>query len=227
MARTDTVVRGAPSVSGEVIKDVSRAERVDVIATVRDSDWVLVAQNGIGLGYLQSDALADEPQHRQPAAQHATAARKQASSRTQDNAAKPPIASSSPPRTPAKQKTTAVAADESPATGTKPAKSIQAAATKPAPPPASTETDTTQAARPLSGDGKPAQPAVQQVAGPSSVDGANLKKASVTVECKVVTRTIEVPSGPSAKENVKFCKEPPRDWRMVALRQDGPLGVAA
>jgi surface antigen len=202
VARVDTQARGTPNVSGNATRGIARAEKVDVIATVRDSDWVLVAQNNIGLGYVRAAMLADD------------VAMTRGSTQKVSTATKPSPVQSQP-----KQSATTAIKDGPSTAGTKPLKPEQtsvAAVTQPKNP---TQTEPVQATKAPASDTRSSQPAVQQVATQTMVEGSNLKKASVAMECKVVTRTIEVPSGPSGKEDVKFCKEPPKDWRMVAWLQ--------
>lgn len=42
------------------------------------------------------------------------------------------------------------------------------------------------------------------------------KMVALSTECKVVTRTIQLPNGVADTEKVKFCKEPPTAWKQVA-----------
>lgn len=49
-------------------------------------------------------------------------------------------------------------------------------------------------------------------------DTVGLQKVAVSTECKVLTRTIEVPNGgPSGKESIKYCNQPPKGWQPITV----------
>jgi hypothetical protein len=50
-------MRAAPDFSSRYVGRLRGGERVDAMARVRGSDWVLVGRNGVGLGYVHEDYL--------------------------------------------------------------------------------------------------------------------------------------------------------------------------
>lgn len=53
----DFGMRAVPEFSGRYVGKLKGGERVDAMAHVRGTDWILVGRNGIGLGYVHEDYL--------------------------------------------------------------------------------------------------------------------------------------------------------------------------
>lgn len=53
-AATTVNVRGAPSTSARKVGQMSSGQQFQAMARVRNSDWILVGQNGVGIGYVHS-----------------------------------------------------------------------------------------------------------------------------------------------------------------------------
>ncbi|MFZ3004961.1 MAG: SH3 domain-containing protein, partial [Phenylobacterium sp.] len=51
-ARSNLNLRGAPSTSGRKVGSLRAGERFQALARVRGTDWILVGQGGVGVGYV-------------------------------------------------------------------------------------------------------------------------------------------------------------------------------
>lgn len=51
-ASSNLNLRGAPSTSGRKVGALRAGERFQALARVRGTDWILVGQNGVGVGYV-------------------------------------------------------------------------------------------------------------------------------------------------------------------------------
>lgn len=51
----DFGLRDAPDFSGRYVGKLKGGERIDAMAHVRGSDWILVGRNGVGIGYIHED----------------------------------------------------------------------------------------------------------------------------------------------------------------------------
>ncbi|WP_374344765.1 SH3 domain-containing protein [Phenylobacterium sp.] len=51
-ANTTLNLRGAPTTSARKVGQLAAGERFQAIARVRGTDWILVGQNGVGVGYV-------------------------------------------------------------------------------------------------------------------------------------------------------------------------------
>ena len=51
-ASSNLNLRGAPSTSGRKVGSLRAGERFQALARVRGTDWILVGQNGVGVGYV-------------------------------------------------------------------------------------------------------------------------------------------------------------------------------
>lgn len=200
-----TSIRLSPAESGKVKYRLDRGAYVDVVATVRDSEWVLVADDTVAMGYIKkSDLSPSGTVTDQPAKQVAEKAGEPKTSATQPS--KKAIAKAKPRSEVSSNVKTAKPAsqDQKPDT--------ERLANKADVPQTTTSNDpATQT------DAIPkTQPAPTPIA-KEQADPANIQKVSLTTECKVLTRTIEVPDGgPSGKEDIKYCKEPPKGWHVVS-----------
>ena len=52
VARTTLNLRGAPTVSSRKVGQLQAGQRFQALARVRGTDWVLVGQGGVGIGYV-------------------------------------------------------------------------------------------------------------------------------------------------------------------------------
>ena len=51
-ASSNLNLRGAPSTSARKVGSLRAGERFQALARVRGTDWILVGQNGVGVGYV-------------------------------------------------------------------------------------------------------------------------------------------------------------------------------
>ena len=47
--------RSAPSANSTRVGRLQAGQRFEAIAQVRNSDWILVGRNGVGIGYVRGD----------------------------------------------------------------------------------------------------------------------------------------------------------------------------
>lgn len=60
-ARSGTNVRGGPGTDYVVVDGLRAGQDVEVIGKVRGTNWVMIAQNGIGSGFVREDLLKPAP----------------------------------------------------------------------------------------------------------------------------------------------------------------------
>lgn len=184
-AATDLQVRASPSVTADVTGRFMRGEQLDVVASVPDSSYRLVARESIGIGYaIESDlvaSLADLPPLLEPQLASAPSA-------------DIPVPKS-PSKPPAKRASKPIA------------KTAKATAVKPdvsQTPPVTRVPETTTIA-----ETKPSQfvssPAVPQ----------EVRSVTVAKECKAMTYDVALPNGQRSRGVQKYCNEPPAGWQPV------------
>lgn len=60
VARTTVNLRAAPTTNSARVGQLRAGERFEALAQVRGSDWVLVGQNGVGVGYVHGGYVQPE-----------------------------------------------------------------------------------------------------------------------------------------------------------------------
>jgi hypothetical protein len=65
VASSTVNMRSAPSANSGRVGSLRRGERFQAMASVRGSEWILVGQNGVGVGYVRADLV-------RPAARYAS-----------------------------------------------------------------------------------------------------------------------------------------------------------
>ena len=60
VARTTVNLRAAPTTGSARVGQLRAGERFEALAQVRGSDWVLVGQNGVGVGYVHGAYVQPE-----------------------------------------------------------------------------------------------------------------------------------------------------------------------
>jgi hypothetical protein len=54
-------VRGGPSEDYKIISSLSRKTVINVVGKVKDSDWYLISQDGVGSGFVYAELLKEAP----------------------------------------------------------------------------------------------------------------------------------------------------------------------
>jgi len=57
VAASTVNMRSAPSANSGRVGSLRRGERFQAMASVRGSEWILVGQNGVGVGYVRADLV--------------------------------------------------------------------------------------------------------------------------------------------------------------------------
>lgn len=60
-ARSGSNVRGGPGTDYVVVDSLASGETVEVVGRVKGTNWVMIAQNGMGSGFVREDLLAPAP----------------------------------------------------------------------------------------------------------------------------------------------------------------------
>lgn len=58
VAESGVNLRAAPTTNSARVGRLQAGERFQALARVRDSDWILVGQNGVGVGYVRGDFVS-------------------------------------------------------------------------------------------------------------------------------------------------------------------------
>ena len=208
LVRGNTDILAGPITSAKPLKRLATGEPVDVLARVANSPFRLVAQNGVAIGYLEAANLitAEEVKTTKEREEKLALERKQLEAKAAQ-AKRTATARNTRPAAPGKPQEPSVKAVE-----------VASAPTSPFAGPAGSAADPATASVPV------AVAVVAVVSAPVSgtQSPSDFQKISVSSECRVIKRQVEVPNGPRGVEDVKLCKEPPKEWKQIAA-----LSIAA
>ena len=200
LVRGNTDILAGPITSAKPLKRLAAGEPVDVLARVANSPFRLVAQNGVAVGYLEAANLitAEEVNATKAREEKLALERKQLEAKAAQ-AKRTATARNTRPAPPGKPQESSVKAVE-----------VASAPTSPFAGPAGSAADPATASVPVAVAAAVSAP----VSGAQSP--SDFQKISVSSECRVIKRQIEVPNGPRGVEDVKLCKEPPKEWKQIA-----------